>query len=191
MKAEAIPNHLLLNTSAYQTQGARVQMNPPLRTSADNEALWAGLRDGVVDFLGTDHAPHTRAEKDQAYPAAPSGMPGVETALPLMLTQMRAGSCTLGQIQKWMCHGPAQAYGIANKGRIEPGYDADLTLVDVDTTQPVRDDALYTKAGWSPYAGWDLTGWPLYTVVGGRVVYDRGEIRSDVRGRALRFDTKQ
>jgi len=188
VKAEAIPNHLLLNTSEYAKQGARVQMNPPLRSPADNAALWAALHDGVVDFIGTDHAPHTLAEKDRGYPHAPSGMPGVETALPLMLTQMRAGRCTLAEIQKWMCYGPADAYGIPNKGRIEPGYDADLALVDLDTVRTVRNEELHTKSGWSPYAGWELTGWPLCTVVGGRVVYDRGTIRPGVRGEALRFD---
>lgn len=189
VKAEAIPNHLLLNTDAYAKHGARVQMNPPLRSAADNAALWAALRDGVVDFIGSDHAPHTPAEKDRGYPDAPSGMPGVETALPLMLTQMRAGRCTLAEIQKWMCSGPAAAYDIANKGQIAPGYDADLALVDVDSTRTVRDEELYTKAGWSPFAGWELTGWPLYTVVGGQVVYDRGTIRPGVLGRALQFNT--
>lgn len=187
VKAEAIPNHLLLNVGDYAKQNARVQMNPPLRSVADNEALWAALKDGVIDFMGTDHAPHTLEEKDRGYPETPSGMPGVETALPLMLTQMRAGRCTLAHIQKWMCHGPADAYGIANKGRIELGFDADLTLVDLDAMRPVRNDELFTKAKWSPYAGWELTGWPLYTIVGGRVVYDRGAIRPNVLGRALSF----
>lgn len=187
VRAEVIPNHLLLDVSEYARQGARVQMNPPIRTRADNEALWQALREGVIDFLATDHAPHTLAEKDRPYPEAPSGMPGVETALPLMLTQMRAGRCTLADIQKWMCRGPAEAYGIANKGRIAIGYDADLTLVDLDAYRPVRNDELYTRAAWSPYAGWELTGWPRLTVVGGRVVYDGRGIRDHVRGRALRF----
>ena len=187
VKAEAIPNHFLLNVGDYAKQNARVQMNPPLRSVADNEALWAALKDGVIDFMGTDHAPHTLEEKDRGYPETPSGMPGVETALPLMLTQMRAGRCTLAHIQKWMCYGPADAYGIANKGRIELGFDADLTLVDLDAMRPVRNDELFTKAKWSPYAGWELTGWPLYTIVGGRVVYDRGAIRPNVLGRALSF----
>lgn len=187
VRAEVIPNHLLLDVSEYARQGTRVQMNPPIRSREDNAALWQALRDGIIDFLATDHAPHTLAEKDRPYPGAPSGMPGVETALPLMLTQMRAGRCTLAEIQKWMCRGPAEAYGIANKGRIAIGYDADLTLVDIDTYHPVRNDELYTRAGWSPYAGWDLTGWPRCTIVGGRVVYDGNGIRDDARGQPLRF----
>lgn len=191
VKAEAIPNHLLLNVGDYAKQGARVQMNPPLRSREDNDALWAALNDGVIDFVGTDHAPHTLEEKDRGYPETPSGMPGVETSLPLMLTQMRSGRCTLAQIQKWMCHGPAAAYGIPNKGRIELGFDADLALVDLETARPVRNDELFTKAKWSPYAGWELIGWPLYTIVGGRVVYDRAGIRPHVLGQALRFTDRQ
>ena len=188
VKAEAIPNHLLLNVGDYAKQNSRVQMNPPLRTAADNDALWAALNDGIIDFIGTDHAPHTLEEKDRGYPHAPSGMPGVETSLPLMLTQMRAGRCTLAQIQQWMSLGPAQAYGIRNKGRIEPGFDADLTIVDIDEVRPVTNEALHTKAKWSPYAGWKLCGWPQYTIVGGQVVFDRGAFRADVRGQPLQFD---
>lgn len=188
VRAEVIPNHLLLNVSEYARQGTRVQMNPPIRSPEDNEALWQALRDGVIDFLATDHAPHTLAEKDRPYPEAPSGMPGVETALPLMLTQMRAGRCTLAEIQKWMCRSPAEAYGIANKGRLAIGCDADLALVDIDTYRPVRNDELFTRAGWSPYENWELTGWPLYTIVGGRIVYERGQIRGDASGQPLHFE---
>jgi dihydroorotase len=132
--AEVIPNHLLLNVGDYARLGTLVQMNPPIRGARDNASLWQGLHDGVVDFIATDHAPHTLEEKRRPYPMSPSGMPGVETSLPLMLTEMRAGKCTLAEIQKWMCRGPAEAYGIANKARIVPGYDADLTLVDSTRT---------------------------------------------------------
>lgn len=188
VRAEAIPNHLLLNVGEYREQGARVQMNPPIRAAEDNVALWSALHDGTIDFLGTDHAPHTLDEKDRGYPLAPSGMPGVETALPLMLTRMVAGECTLAQILKWMCAGPANAYGVANKGAIREGYDADLTLVDITSVQPVRNEDLFTKARWSPYAGRQLTGWPVYTVVAGQVVYGDGRIREGVRGKALQFN---
>ena len=186
--AEALPNHLLLNISHYDSLGALVQMNPPIRTKADNEALWSGLRDGVLDFIATDHAPHTLEEKRQPYPRSPSGMPGVETSLPLMLTQMQAGRCTLAEILEWMCHGPAQAYCIPRKGRLQEGWDADLALVDLDNTHPVRNEECFTRAGWSPYAGWELTGWPRYTIVGGQVVFDQGRIRDGVRGQALQFE---
>lgn len=185
--AEAIPNHLFLNTGDYAAQGALVQMNPPIRTPADNTALWQGLRDGAIDFIATDHAPHTLEEKNRGYPNAPSGMPGVETSLPLMLTQMHAGRCTLADIQQWMCYGPAHAYAIPNKGRILEGWDADLTLVDMDTLKPVRNEDCFTKVKWSPHAGRELRGWPVYTIVGGKVVFDHGRIRPGVHGRALTF----
>lgn len=187
VKAEVIPNHLLLNIGDYAEQATLVQMNPPIRQPEDNVALWAGLHDGIVDFMGTDHAPHSLAEKQQAFPSAPSGMPGIETALPLMLTTMKNGRCTLAELLKWMCVGPAEAYGIPNKGKLLEGWDADLTLVDLDHTKVVRNETLQSKAGWSPYAGKTLTGWPVYTIVGGRVVYDQGRIRPNVQGRALTY----
>lgn len=187
IKAEVSPNHLFLNVGDYARSGTRVQMNPPIRTPADNAALWAGLRDGVLDFIGSDHAPHTLAEKDRPFPEAPSGMPGVETTLPLMLTEMAAGRCSLAQILQWMCAGPAQAYGLAHKGLIQEGYDADLTLVDVESVRPVRHEEMISKCRWSPYHGRELTGWPVYTVVGGEIAFERGRIRGEVRGRALRF----
>jgi dihydroorotase len=185
--AEVIPNHLFLNVEDYERLGTLVQMNPPIRTRADNERLWQALRDGVIDFIATDHAPHTLEEKSQGFPKAPSGMPGVETSLPLMLTAMKEGRCTLAEIQKWMCWGPAQAYGVANKGKIIEGWDADLTLVDIEHHKPVRNEEMFTRARWSPYAGREFTGWPLYTVVGGRIVFERGRIREGVRGMPLRF----
>ncbi|MFV1997414.1 MAG: dihydroorotase [Acidiferrobacterales bacterium] len=187
--AEVIPNHLLLNTSDYVSKGSFVQMNPPIRQPEDNEALWAGLRDGTIDFIATDHAPHTLEEKTKPYPESPAGMPGVETSLPLMLTEMQAGRCDLSDIQKWMCYGPAQAYHIANKGKIREGWDADLTLVDMDRAKPVRNNEMFSRAGWSPYEGRELTGWPIYTIVGGQVVFDHGIIREDVAGQALVYET--
>jgi len=186
--AEVTPQHLLLNTKAYETLGTLAQMNPPLRSPHDNEVLWQALLDGVIDFIATDHAPHTLAEKAQEYPRTPSGMPGVETSLPLMLTQAMQGRCTIAQVAKWMSTAVARAYGIPNKGVIAPGYDADLVLVDLDTYHPVLRQELLTKCGWSPFEGWTLTGWPVLTIVGGQVVYERGKLYTDVRGRALRFE---
>jgi dihydroorotase len=186
--AEVIPNHLLLNTADYERLGTLVQMNPPIRTPADNAALWAGLHDGIINFIATDHAPHTLEEKRQGFPAAPSGMPGVEMSLPLMLTAMRDGRCTLAEIQKWMCYGPAEAYHIPNKGRILEGWDADLTLVDIDTRRSVRNEETFTKVKWSPWAGRELTGWVQYTIVNGEIVFDHGHIREHVRGKPLTYN---
>jgi dihydroorotase len=186
--AEVTPQHLLLNTDAYRTIGAFAQMNPPLRSPHDNEVLWQALKDGVIDFIATDHAPHTLEEKAQPYPNTPSGMPGVETSLPLMLTQAMQGKCTIAQVAHWMSTAVAAAYGIPNKGAIAPGYDADLILVDVETYRPVLRSELQTKCGWSPFEGWNLTGFPVTTIVGGQVAYDRGTLHTDVRGRALTFE---
>ena len=185
--AEAIPNHLLLNAADYARLGTLVQMNPPIRSPQDNAALWAGLHDGIIDFIATDHAPHTLEEKKQAYPNTPSGMPGVETSLPLMLTAMKEGRCTLAEIQKWMCTGPAEAYRIPNKGKILEGWDADLTLVDIEHARPVRNEETFTKVRWSPWNGRVLRGWPQYTIVNGEIAFDNGHIREQVRGRPLTY----
>ncbi|WP_239651878.1 dihydroorotase [Neosynechococcus sphagnicola] len=200
--AEVTPQHLLMNTSAYEKIGTLAQMNPPLRSPHDQEVLWQALLDGVIDFIATDHAPHTLAEKGQITaqrdasaadtlllePAnVPSGMPGVETSLPLMLTQAMAGKCTVAQVSQWMSRNVARAYGIAHKGVIAPGYDADLVLVDLQTYRPVLRAELLTKCGWSPFEGWNLTGWPVVTIVGGQIVYERGRLYQEVRGQALNF----
>ncbi|YAF93746.1 MAG: dihydroorotase [Nodularia sp. CChRGM 3473] len=185
--AEVTPQHLLLNTSAYEKIGTLAQMNPPLRSPEDNEVLWQALRDGVIDFIATDHAPHTLAEKAQEYPNTPSGMPGVETSLALMLTAAMSGKCTVAQVVNWMSQAVAQAYGIPHKGAIAPGYDADLVLVDLNTYRPVQREELLTKCRWSPFEGWNLTGWAVTTIVGGQIVYNQGQINPQVRGQALTF----
>ncbi|WP_353672326.1 dihydroorotase [Synechocystis sp. LKSZ1] len=186
--AEVTPQHLLLNTNDYARIGTLAQMNPPLRSPENNEVLWQALLDGVIDFIATDHAPHTLEEKAKPYPQSPSGMPGVETALPVMLTQAKKGRCSLAQVSRWMASAVAEAYGIPNKGKIAVGYDADLVLVDLETYHPVLREELQTKCGWSPFEGWNLTGWPVMTLVNGQVAYNRGQFHDQVRGKALRFE---
>ena len=149
--------------------------------------LWQALRDGVIDFIATDHAPHTLEEKAKSYPNSPSGMPGVETSLAVMLTQAMQGRCTVPQVSHWMSTAVAAAYGIPNKGAIAPGYDADLVLVDLDNYRPLKREELQTKCGWSPFEDWSLTGWAVTTIVGGQVVYDRGKLNLEVRGSPLTF----
>ena len=185
--AEVTPQHLLLDVSAYEKIGTLAQMNPPLKSERDREVLWQALLDGIIDFIATDHAPHTLEEKGKGYPNTPSGMPGVETSLPLMLTQAKENRCTVAQVSHWTSTAVAQAYQIPNKGLIEPGYDADLVLVDLSTYRPVLREELQTKCGWSPFEGWTLTGWPVVTIVGGQIVYNRGEIDTSVRGQPLQF----
>ncbi|XTZ10186.1 MAG: dihydroorotase [cyanobacterium endosymbiont of Rhopalodia yunnanensis] len=186
--AEVTPQHLLLNTEAYDKIGTLAQMNPPLRSPENNAILWRALLDGIIDFIATDHAPHTLEEKAKGYPNSPSGMPGVETSLPLMLTQTKLGHCSISQVANWMSTAVAKSYKIPNKGLIKPGYDADLVLVDLDNYIPVKRENLQTKCGWSPFEGWELTGWPIVTIVGGQVVYERGKLNTNVRGNSLKFE---
>jgi dihydroorotase len=185
--AEVTPQHLLLNTESYAKIGTLAQMNPPLRSPENNQILWQALLDGVIDFIATDHAPHTLEEKAQTYPKSPSGMPGVETSLPLMLTEAKKGKCSVAQVSNWMSTAVAKAYKIPNKGLIKEGYDADLILVDLDSYQPVLKEELQTKCGWSPFEGWNLTGWPVVTIVGGEIAFDHGKLNTEVRGKALSF----
>jgi dihydroorotase len=185
---EACPHHLLFNTSDYDRLGTRVQMNPAIKTDHDNAALWDALRNGTLQMVVTDHAPHTLEEKAQPYPRSPSGLPAVENSLSLMLDAMHKGRCTLGQIVHWMCEAPALVWDIPNKGRIEEGYDADLVLVDLDAEHTVRNEDQLTKCGWSPWEGESLRGRPVRTIVGGRTVYLDGKVDADHRGKPLTYD---
>lgn len=188
ISTEVTPQHLLLDSNAYALIGSHAQMNPPLRTSADRELLWQALLDGVIDCIATDHAPHTLEEKAKPYPHSPSGMPGVETALPLMLTQVALGRCSIGQVSNWMSKKPAELYGIKGKGVLEPGWDADLVLVDMEHSHPVLREELVSRCGWSPFEGWELIGWPVATVVAGVVGYERGQFNEACRGNELQYN---
>ncbi len=185
--AEVTPQHLFLSTAAYDTIGMRAKQNPPIRSEADRQAMWTGLRSGLIDLIATDHAPHLLSEKDQEYAKAPAGMPGVETSLPLMLTAVHRGEATLAEVVRWMSAAPARAYAIPNKGRIAPGYDADLVLVDLENFAPVRPETLATRSAWSPFAGWSLTGWPQLTIVGAQIAFEDGQVVTETRGSALTF----
>ena len=184
---ECTPNHLFLTMDDYDRLGSLMQMNPPIRTQNDQDALWRGLHSGIIDFIATDHAPHTLEEKQQPYPNSPSGMPGVETSLPLMATAWKSGKCDLKQLLKWMCWGPADAYKITGKGRIAEGMDADLTIIDVDNYREVRNRDMFTKVKWSPYQGMELTGWPLWTVVSGQIAFSNEKIQENVLGSPIAF----
>jgi dihydroorotase len=185
---EVTPQHLTLNTEDYATLGNLIQMNPPIRTAWDNETLWQALLDGVIDFIATDHAPHTLEEKAKGYPYSPSGMPGVETSLAVMLTHAKAGKCTVAQVSNWMSTAVAQAYHIPKKGLIQSGYDADLVLVDLEHFKEVKREEVLSKCGWNPFEGRSLTGWAIYTIVLGQVAFENGKCNPNVRGKALQFD---
>lgn len=186
--AEACTHHLLFDVDDYDRLGTRVQMNPSLKYRADREALWQGLRDGTLQVVATDHAPHTLQEKAQPYPASPSGLPAVENVLALMLDSARRGACTLEQVVHWMCEAPARVWDLPDKGRIEEGALADLVLVDLERRHTVRDEEQLAKSRWSPWHGVELTGWPVRTWVGGRTVFADGRVDREARGREARFD---
>lgn len=191
ISAEVCPQHfLLVAPDVYEKLGTYAQMNPPLREARHGAALWKALVDGVIDCTATDHAPHTREEKDKGYPHAPAGMPGVETLFPLMLDRALNGFCSLNDLVRWMCAAPARLYGMATKGAVEPGRDADLVLVDLAGSHVVRNGELQTRVNWSPYDGWTLKGEVKKTLVRGKVVYADGAIIPNGRGwgRPIRFE---
>lgn len=187
ISAEACTHHLWFTIDDYDRLGTRIQMNPSIKTRADVDALWQALRDGVLEVVATDHAPHTLEEKKQPYPKSPSGLPAVENSLALMLTAMHDGKCTLEQIVQWMCVKPAQTWRIVNKGSITPGYDADLALVDINKTHIVHDDEQLTKCRWSPWHGERLKGQVVRTIVGGQTVFNAGKIDPMHRGTRARY----
>ena len=186
--AEACPHHLFFNVDDYARLKSLVQMNPSIKTAADNAGLWTALNDGRIQVIATDHAPHTLAEKDQPYPKSPSGLPAVENSLALMLNSVHTGRCRLEQVVHWMCDAPARVWDLVGKGRIAPGYDADLVLVDLQKSQVVRNAEQVTKCGWTPWDGETLTGWPVRTLVMGQTVFRDGQIFDTVRGQEIQFD---
>jgi dihydroorotase len=185
---EVTPAHLTLEAPAcYERLGTRAQMNPPVRDARHRAALWEAVTGGLVDVLGSDHAPHTLAEKARAYPDSPSGMPGVQTLLPVMLDHVAAGRLSLERLVDLTAAGPARVYGIAGKGRLAIGHDADLVLVDRAARRTIRDADQASRAGWTPYDGLTVTGWPVATVLRGHLVMRDGQVVGAPHGRALTF----
>ncbi len=176
VSVEASPHHLFLTEDDFERLGSLAKTNPPLRSKKDQAALWAAVKDGTVDIIATDHAPHTLESKKRDIWAAPAGVPGLETMLPLLLNEVNKKTLTLNQVIHLTSENPSRMFGIRNKGRIKAGYDADLVVVDMDLEKKVDNEKLFTKCGWSPFAGWKLKGWPVKTFVRGRLVYDNGKI---------------
>lgn len=184
---EATPHHLTLSADDYLRLGTLIQMNPPVRASRHRDGVWHGIAQGIVDVLGSDHAPHTLAEKAKPYPASPSGMTGVQTLVPIMLDHVNAGRLTLQRFVDLSSHGPQRIFGMARKGRIAAGYDADFTVVDMKRRETITNAQAGSKAGWTPYDGKEVTGWPVGTVIRGRRVMWEGEIVTPGQGRAVEF----
>lgn len=162
-------------------------MNPPVRDQSHQDALWRAIADGTVDVIGSDHAPHTLEEKQREYPSSPSGMPGVQTLLPLLLDHMNAGRLSLARLVDLTSAGPHRIYGIAGKGRIAKGWDADLALVDLKAEREITNKWIASKCGWTPFDGKRVTGWPMATLVRGNLVMRDDELIGRPVGEAVRF----
>jgi dihydroorotase len=185
---EVTPHHLTMAApECYERLGTRAQMNPPVRDAEHRARLWRGIEQGIVDILGSDHAPHTAEEKAKVYPASPSGMTGVQTLVPLMLDHVNAGRLSLQRFVDLSSHGPARLFNIACKGRIAVGYDADLTVVDLKRKETITNKWVASRAGWTPYDGMKVTGWPVGTFVRGRRVMWQGELLTPSTGEPVRF----
>ncbi|MFE0013892.1 dihydroorotase [Mesorhizobium sp. NPDC059054] len=184
---EATPHHLTMSSDDYARLGTLLQMNPPVRAARHRDGVWNGISQGIVDVLGSDHAPHTLAEKAKPYPASPSGMTGVQTLVPIMLDHVNAGRLTLERFVDLSSHGPNRIFGMARKGRIAAGYDADFTVVDMKRRETITNAQAGSRAGWTPYDGKEVTGWPVGTIIRGTRVMWEGEIVTPSQGRAVEF----
>lgn len=187
ISADCTPHHLFLTQAAYLKQSNFVKINPPLRTAEDSDALKNALKQGVIQAVASDHAPHTKKEKEQMYSLAPSGVPGVETLLPLLLDAVNHGEFTLEEIAKFTAENPAKILNIKNKGKIAEGFDADLAIVDMGKEDMVGAHGYQSKCGWSPFEGKKLKGWPVATLVNGAAVYDKGKINIGRKGAEANF----
>jgi len=185
---EVTPQHLTLaGPEAYERLKGFAQMNPPIRDAYHRAGVWAGIANGVADVLGSDHAPHTREEKARPYPASPSGMPGVQTLVPVMLTHVADGKLSLERFVDLTSHGAHRIFNLADKGRLAVGYDADLTLVDLKARRTISHDAMASRVGWTPFDGFEAKGWPMATIVRGRVVMRDDEVVAPHLGEPVRF----
>lgn len=189
--AEATPNHLtLVAPQCYAELGSRAQMNPPVRDRSHQDALWEqGIRGGVIDVIGSDHAPHTLEEKALPYPKSPAGMPGTQTLLPVMLDHVYHGRLTLERLVDLASATPARIYGARGKGAVAVGYDADLTIVDLDAERTIRDDWIASPAGWTPFDGKTVRGWPIMTMIRGHLAMREDEVLGTPMGQPVTFAT--
>ncbi len=185
---ETTPQHLtLFAPDCYDKLGTYAQMNPPLRSKEHYERLWVAIKNNIVDVLGSDHAPHLKSNKDKEYPNTPSGMPGVQTIFPIMIDHVNNGKLTLTQLINLMCENPCRIFGIKNKGFIKEGYDADLTIVDMNKKVTIKNEMMASKCGWTPFHNYKITGFPVGTIVNGILVMTDGKILIESKGKPLEF----
>jgi dihydroorotase len=187
---EVCPHHLFLNEKDLNKLGNFGKMNPPLRTKKDNEFLLNALKKGLIDFVATDHAPHTKKEKMKKYFDAPSGVTGVETVFPLLLNETAKGKMKLKKVIEVLCEKPTEVYGIKNKGKIKEGFDADLILVDLNKEFTIKNSGMHSKCKWTPFDGKKVKGKIETTIINGNIVYNKGKINSKFKGKEIEFEKK-
>ena len=185
---EITPQHLTLYApNCYENLKTFSQMNPPLRSKDHYDRLWDAVNETLVSTIGSDHAPHTKEEKNRKYPLSPSGMPGVQTLLPVMLDHVNKGKLKIEKLIKLVCENPCDLFGIKNKGYIKENYDADLTIVDMNKEVVIKDDWIESKCGWTPFNNYKVKGFPVATIVNGEIVMENSEIISPAKGKPLNF----
>jgi dihydroorotase len=184
---EVLVNHLTQTDEAYGRLGGYAVMNPPIRDQRHLDAAWAAVRDGTVDTVGSDHAPHARASKEKPWPECGSGLTGVQTIVPLMLDHVNAGRLSLSRLADLMSAGPARVYGVVGKGRLAAGYDADFTIVDMNKARTIDESWIVSPCGWTPFAGVRCQGWPAMTMIRGRLVMREDEVLGGPAGRPVSF----
>ncbi len=185
---EVLLNHLTqIGPECYERLGGYAVMNPPIRDRRHYDAAWAAVADGTVDNIGSDHAPHSRAAKEKPWPETAAGLTGVQTLVPIMLDHVNAGRLSLSRMADLMSAAPARIFGAVNKGRIATGYDADFTLVDMKRRRTIENDWIVTPAGWTPFAGMQVTGWPQATIIRGNIVMQDDTILTPPIGNIIRF----
>ena len=185
---EITPQHLTLYApDCYDKLGTYAQMNPPIRKKEHYDRLWTAVKNSIVDVLGSDHAPHSKEDKTKKYPASPSGMPGVQTILPIMLNHINNNKLSLKQLIELMCENPCKIFSIQNKGYIKEGFDADLTVVDMNKKQIIKNELMATKCGWTPFHDMSIKGFPIATIINGEIVMSNGKIVIEGFGQPLKF----
>ncbi len=185
---ETTPQHLTMYApDCYDKLGTYAQMNPPLRTKEHYDRLWTAIKNNIVDVLGSDHAPHLKESKDKEYPNTPSGMPGVQTIFPVMLDHVNNGKLSLQQLINLMCENPCKIFGIKNKGYIKEGFDADLTIADMNKEVTIKNEMIASKCGWTPFNDYKVKGFPVGTIVNGYLVMSDGKVLVESKGTPLKF----
>jgi len=184
---EVLANHLSFSApECYERLGTLVQQNPPIREKHHQDALWRAINDNTVDILASDHAPHTLDEKAQTYPSSPSGTPGVQTLVPVMLNHVSNKKLSIERLVDLWSHGPHRIHKIHNKGQITKGYDADITLVDLNKKMTITNAQQKSRTGWTPYDGLNVTGWPVMTMIRGNIVMREDELLQPI-GQQVKF----